>query len=259
MCKVSIILPVLNEEKNIEKCIKNIISQSFSDWELIIINDGSTDKTVEIIKYFSKQDDRIKLIDNYDHQGIIHCLNQGWRASGSKIICRMDADDYSSKYRLEKQFNFLKQNPEIDLVGTSVRFTLKSNNEINFEFYPPAKHNDICKNIYKVNPFIHSSIMMRKNFLERNNGYKFIGNKNIEDYYLWIRGHKNSIYENMQECLMDINMRDAPKWKEIYNRTIGHIKILIEEKTLIINIFSVIRNLLSMVLIKLKLRKLYKV
>ena len=86
MIKVSIILPVLNEERNIEKCINNILLQTFQDWELIIINDGSTDNTVNLIKSFLKADKRISLINNSDHKGIIYCLNQGWRNANSNFI-----------------------------------------------------------------------------------------------------------------------------------------------------------------------------
>ena len=258
MIKVSIILPVLNEERNIEKCINNILLQTFQDWELIIINDGSTDNTVNLIKSFLKADKRISLINNSDHKGIIYCLNQGWRNANSNFICRVDADDTSHKDRIKKQYNFMIENPDIDLCGTSVTFILDENKNIKFDFYPPETHEEISNIIYKKNPFVHSSIMMKKNFLIMQNGYKNIGFKNIEDYYLWIRGHKNSKFYNLKECLINISLKSTPSWKEIFNRTCGHIIILYHEKKLISEMISVMYNFISMIALKFKIIKPYK-
>tara|TARA_B100001057_G_scaffold293633_1_gene293724 strand:- start:1474 stop:2286 length:813 start_codon:yes stop_codon:yes gene_type:complete len=265
---VSIILPALNEEKSISRCINSIKAQTIKDWELIIINDGSKDQTLNIVKKNIEKDHRIKAINNLNHNGIIHCLNQGWQASNSELICRIDADDFAYPDRLEKQIDFLKANPDIDVLGSAAKFVLRSNKNINFIFYPHEKDSHIRKNIYKRNPFVHSTIMMRKNFLIRNNGYQFVGfksiqnknllNCNLEDYYLWVRGINNSKYHNIQDCLIEFNLKDKSTWKEIFNRIMGKFIILKQQKVLIKNFIWVIRELISMILKKINIKKNHK-
>ena len=117
MSIVSIVLPARNESKNIAGCIKSIRCQTFTDWNLIVIDDGSTDLTCEEVREFL-HDYRITLISNETSIGLAASLNKGIANSNSKYICRMDADDLMAPRRLEMQVRFLNENPEVSVLGT---------------------------------------------------------------------------------------------------------------------------------------------
>jgi glycosyltransferase involved in cell wall biosynthesis len=182
---VSVIMPAYNEEKLIDRAIKSIINQSFTDWELIVVDDGSTDCTVDIIKSFARKDHRVVLVKNDINQGIAETLNIGIRLSRGEYIARMDADDESLPKRLEMQLGFMEKNPEIDVLGTGAVY-IDSNNNTLGKIIMPESNYDIVRNIMKSSPFIHPSIMMKKRFITKIGMY----NKDIkraEDYDLWFR------------------------------------------------------------------------
>ena len=107
---VSILMPVYNSEKYLREAIKSILNQTFTNFELIIINDGSTDNSLKIIKSF--KDNRIKIIKNKGNLGLIKTLNKGIDLAQGKYIARMDADDIAMPKRLEKQIAFFNENPD---------------------------------------------------------------------------------------------------------------------------------------------------
>ena len=255
---ISIILPVLNEEKRLAKCIESIIAQTEKRWELIIINDGSTDKTVSVIETYMEADDRIRIINNESHLGIIDCLNQGWKSAVSNLICRVDADDYNYPNRLMTQCKFMEKRKDVDLVGSNAIIRIENENKISFEIFMPETDAEIKKVIFKYNPIIHSSVVMRKSFLEKLGGYKSIGYKNIEDYYLWIRGTQRFNYYNLQNSLIQVNRRRSATWKEIFNRSVGHLLIIRQNKVFFSNIVWPILNLGVMVATKLRIYNSYK-
>ncbi|HAS7841575.1 TPA: glycosyltransferase family 2 protein, partial [Vibrio cholerae] len=117
--KISVVMSVYNGEKYLGEAIDSILKQTFSDFEFIIINDGSTDKTLEIIKSYMKKDDRIVLVSR-ENKGLIVSLNEGLDLAKGQYIARMDADDISIKSRFEKQIEFLDSNPDIGVCGTWV-------------------------------------------------------------------------------------------------------------------------------------------
>ena len=116
--KISVIMPVLNAELYLKTAIESVLSQTIPDFEFIIINDGSTDKTEEIIK--SYQDPRIIYIKNDTNIGLSKSYNLGIRASKGEFIARMDADDISFKDRFESQLEFLEAHQEVGVVGGGV-------------------------------------------------------------------------------------------------------------------------------------------
>ena len=109
-------MPVFNAEQFVEQAIASILAQSYKKLEFLIIDDGSKDSTVEKISQF--KDPRIKLIANKKNMGIAKSLNEGIYASNGKYIARMDADDISLQDRIEKQCNFMEENPQIGILGT---------------------------------------------------------------------------------------------------------------------------------------------
>lgn len=117
--KISVVMSAYNAEKYIAKAIGSILNQTFRDFEFIIINDGSKDNTLNIIKKCQKEDKRIKIINNKGNIGLTKSLNKGLKIAKGKYIARMDADDISMPERFQIQYDFLEKNPKIFLVGSS--------------------------------------------------------------------------------------------------------------------------------------------
>ena len=115
--KVSVIMSVYNSDKFLSESIESILNQTFRDFEFIIINDCSTDKSLDIIKKYSKNDNRIVLIENENNIGLTKSLNKGVKIAKGNYIARIDADDTALNNRFEVQYNFLEKNKNIFLVG----------------------------------------------------------------------------------------------------------------------------------------------
>src|SRR5215831_13102998 len=117
---VSVVLPVYNGEKYLAEALDSILQQTFNDYELIVIDDGSTDRSSAIIESYVKKDRRV-IVHRQDNCGLIMSLNQGSSLARGKYIARMDADDVSLPQRLEKQLDYLEQRPDIGLLGTWIQ------------------------------------------------------------------------------------------------------------------------------------------
>jgi len=210
--KVSVVMSVYNEEAMVSRAIESILNQTFESFEFIIVNDGSTDKTLEVIKGYTEN--RIKLIDKGYNSGLADSLNIGIKYSVGDFIARMDADDFSEKERLEIQVRFLEDNPDIAMVGTWA-YLIDLNKNIKKECKPPVSDKVIKKYMEKDNPFIHSSVMLRKKVIEKVGYYNPI--KVIEDYDLWIRIAKHYKIANIPMFLLtryeDRNFYKRPSYK----------------------------------------------
>jgi glycosyltransferase involved in cell wall biosynthesis len=181
--KVSIILPTYNGEKYIRRAIESILSQSFSDWELIIINDCSSDNTEIILKEYIAKDVRIFYIKNEINLGVHKSLNKGLKEAKGDYIARIDDDDeWIDKDKLKKQIEFLENNKDYVLVGTGVVLVDIYGNEIN-RYLMPILDKDIRKKLLRINCFIHSSVVFRKSILDMSGNYDGL----LEDYDLWLR------------------------------------------------------------------------
>ncbi len=179
---ISVIIPVYNGAQYVTEAISSVLAQTFNDWELIIIDDGSTDETLTLLNQF--QDARIKIISR-EHRGLIASLNEGLALAQGEFIARLDADDICLPYRFEKQL-VVFANPEIALVGSWAYKIDADGQEFGVMSYPPADYHSIKKYFLKHNPFIQSSVMMRRSALQVVGGYspRF---KVAEDYELWSR------------------------------------------------------------------------
>ncbi len=207
-----------NAEKYIPKSIESLINQTFSDFELILIDDGSVDKTKDIINVFSKNDNRIIPIFNEENLGLTKNLNRGIALSKGEFIARMDADDISYLTRLEKQLIFLENNPKIDLVGTCSIDIDKNGKEINKRIVP-EKHEQIVHLLPKANPITHSTVMFRKKRFAKVNFYNE-SYKTTQDYELWFRAIGSGLkFHNLQEILLkyrideEYNKRKSLKYR----------------------------------------------
>lgn len=162
---VSIIISTFNDEKYIQKTILSVLSQTFEDWELIIFDDKSTDRTPRIIESFRKKDKRIILIRNKNNYGQTVNVNRGIRLSKGKYIARLDGDDqWSNKDKLQKQVDFLESRQSYGLVGTYGYAVDQEGNKL-YEICHPVNDKHIRKYSLRHGCFIHSSVVIRKDKL----------------------------------------------------------------------------------------------
>lgn len=175
---ITVLLPVYNCEKYFFESVQSILSQTYKHFELLIIDDCSTDKTLEICKSF--KDERIVLIEKEKNSGYTDSLNYGISIAKGKYIARMDGDDISLPERFEKQINFLEQNPTISLCGTAIQI-IGTNKVLKH----PLKHDEIKVNLCKGSSFFHPTVM-GKTQMFRDNLYDK-SYEPAEDYELWTR------------------------------------------------------------------------
>ncbi|WP_336138845.1 glycosyltransferase family 2 protein [Acinetobacter ursingii] len=181
---ISIGIPFYNAELYLADSIKSVIYQSYGDWELILIDDGSSDSSLSIAREFEAKDTRIRVISDGFNKKLPYRLNQIIMESKYDYIARMDADDLMHPERLSKQLDFLIKNKEVDLVASSY-FTLDSKNKI-VDKRLILKKNMKIKNFILGNHFIcHPTIMARKKWYLRN--FYDLNYDRAEDFELWVR------------------------------------------------------------------------
>jgi len=181
---ISVVMPVYNGEKYLKEAIESILNQTYKDFEFIILNDGSTDKTEEII--LSYDDPRIIYIKNEENLQIVKTLNKGIGFARGKYIARMDADDISLPERFEKQIGFMETNKDIKMCGTWVEVFGNDTKSIVYQY--PSKHEDIHASMaFNEITFCHPTVMIeRLSLLKLECIYNETANK-AEDYELWTR------------------------------------------------------------------------
>ncbi len=197
---ISVIMSAYNAEKFIAIAIKSILNQTYADFEFIIINDGSTDKTKEIIKSFT--DERIVLIDKPKNAGLIAALNDGLEIAKGEFIARMDADDESLKQRFKLQIEFMQENPNIDVLGVAVLVIYDGKNNKILTY--PKIHSQCINRLIIAPCTSHPAVMMRKKALKNikyNENYSY-----AEDYKLWVDlAMDGAKFANLQQPLLKYN------------------------------------------------------
>lgn len=202
MVKVSVIMGVYNISNSVEQfqiAVNSILNQSFTNYEIIICEDGSTDDTYDIINKLYLKNPKIKILKNKSNLGLAASLNNCIQNSCSEYVARMDADDYSMEYRLEKQVAFLDENPDISFVGCNIGLFKDENiwGERKSPEYPEKK--DF---LFKA-PFTHPTIMYRRTTLEKVNNYRACKETlRCEDYDIYMRIYQLGMKgANIQEVL----------------------------------------------------------
>ena len=186
MPKVSVLMGAYNCAKTIEKSINSIIQQTFTDWELIICDDGSTDGTCNIVEKYKDIDTRIILIKNKKNMGLSYSLNHCLKYARGQYCARMDGDDLCDSTRFQKQIDFLEENTQYTFVST--RMTRFDENGTYDVPKPIESYSPKMKDYIKGSPFCHAPVMIKKSAYEEVNGYRDIPQtRGVEDYDLWFR------------------------------------------------------------------------
>ncbi|AVQ44402.1 TPA: glycosyltransferase family 2 protein [Clostridium sporogenes] len=213
---ISVIMPVYNAEKYLKESIESILNQTYKNFEFIIINDGSTDDSLRIINEYYKKDFRIKIISR-ENKGLVYSLNEGISIAEGEYIARMDGDDICELQRLEKQIEYMKSNPNIDILGSYINVLSDkgvSSSTINIAykgFNVPINKNNIKNYLFLHCTICHPSSMMKKAFLEEINFYSN-RYKTSEDYDLWMRALKRGYnIDNIKEPLLKYRLHSESK------------------------------------------------
>ncbi|MFH0976551.1 MAG: glycosyltransferase [Spirochaetota bacterium] len=197
--KVTVLMSVYNGDRYLREAIESILSQTFTDFEFLIVNDGSTDSSKDIILTYN--DSRIRLIDNGHNLGLTASLNHGLDLAKGEYIARMDADDISLPERLEKQVAFMDANNNIAVCGTCAEIINDKKERVG-EFTNPELPDNIKTALFFFNPIAHPTVLMRKNIIIKAGKYN-TEYLRTQDYELWIRlflsGHE---FYNLQERLI---------------------------------------------------------
>lgn len=194
--KISVLLPVYNAEKYVKSAVDSILNQSFEDFELLILNDGSTDTSLSILESFN--DKRIRIITNPMNLGLIATLNNGLKESKGQYIARMDADDIAFSSRFEKQVRFLDDHPDYVVVGSNTHV-----------FGEVEKDTDLWEEdemirvaIYFENPFAHPSTMFRNEIIQQHSIQYNPDHLHAEDWSFWYELLKHGKGKNLKESLL---------------------------------------------------------
>ncbi|MEQ8361378.1 MAG: glycosyltransferase [Cyclobacteriaceae bacterium] len=230
--KVSIIMPVYNGMPYLPLAIDSILNQTFSDFELILINDCSTDGSASYIE--SIKDRRIVSINNSDNLGITKTLREGINVARGTYIARLDADDIAYPQRIEKQVLFLDKNPRYGLIGTSYRSIDEDGATLGVRAVFTDDLEVRWKMLFK-SPFVHSSIMLQKAIIDSNNfNYE---HTYAEDYHLW-----NLIMKYTNACILEEPLLDY----RVHNKSWTFTRKSNQVQARLDLSFSLINNILTL-------------
>jgi glycosyltransferase involved in cell wall biosynthesis len=196
--RVTVLMPVYNGERFLCEAIESILRQTFTDFEFLIINDGSTDSSIDIIQSYN--DHRISLVNNDCNHGLVASLNRGFQLAQGEYIARMDADDISRPERLELQVGFLDANSPVGVCGSWVRYFPMANNNV---WKLPEHSEEIrCRQFHTVG-VAHPAVMMRRRFFTEYGLFYDPLYCHIEDFELWGRAIQYMDFANIQKVLLD--------------------------------------------------------
>ncbi len=203
---ISVLMSVYNGELYLAEAIESILEQSFTNFEFIIVDDGSTDDSIEIIEQYAEADKRIRTVFLNENRGLANALNYGLAHAEGQYIARMDSDDISLPTRFEQQINYLEEHPHIGLLGSRMQVVDKRKTPL-FEFDVPLEHSLIVWNIFFGRTFAHPSVMIRREIIESVKGYN-ASLTAAQDVDLWARLVGLTTFCNLQDKLVIYRTHD---------------------------------------------------
>ena len=230
MPKITVLMPVYNCELYIREAIDSILNQTLTDFEFLIIDDASTDKTVEVIKTYNEG--RIKLVVKPSNTGYTNSLNYGLQVAKGEYIARMDGDDISFSERFAKQVAFLDANPDVVLCGSW--FSIIDSGTVK---KLPENNEAIKLALLRGNCIAHPSVMMRKQILNELSVVYDVSKEPAEDYDLWVRLLSLGKLHNLQEALLNYRMHST---QVSHKRAEEQKKRVIETKFELINLLGIV-------------------
>ena len=217
---VTVLMPVFNCEAYVGEAIESILNQSFRDFEFIVINDGSTDRSGDILARYERMDERVKVY-HQENRGIISSLNRGCDLARGRYIARMDADDISLAERLAKQVRYMEAHPEIGVLGTWIEY-VDENGSSQGNWCMPTMPALIDWSLFFGSCLAHPSVMMRREVVERLGFYHQVVLQ-AEDYDLWVRASVVTKLANVPEILLRRRLwegNDSVRRFQAYEQTV---------------------------------------
>jgi glycosyltransferase involved in cell wall biosynthesis len=197
MPSVSVLLPVHNGEKYIGAAIESLLSQDFEDFEVVVVDGGSCDRTAEVVRGYG--DRRIVLHQLIDNSGLTVALNTGLLNSKSDLIARLDADDQCAPGRLRLQVEEMARRPNLGVLGGSA-WIINSVGDVIGERNTVFGERSVLRTLRWRNPLMHSSVMFRRELVRSIGGYRDM--RQYEDYDLWLRMAAKGPIDNLNEKLI---------------------------------------------------------
>jgi len=237
--ELSIIMPVFNREEYVEEAITSLLSQTYSDFELIIIDDASTDNSLQIISSFS--DPRVRIFKNAQNHGIVFSRNKGLQMARGKYIAPFDSDDISMPDKFRKQIDFLEANPDFGMVGCWVKLIDDKSELLKKKWILKSKPESIPAKLMFRNFFAQPAVVMCREAIPKG-GY--VEGYNIgEDYRMWVDIVKNHKAYNLPEYLVKCRVHDENITKGdslesrqyeylIYRYIFSQLKIVVDDQIL---------------------------
>lgn len=213
---VSIGIPFYNSEKYLEDAIKSVVKQTYSDWELILMDDGSTDSSIDIARKFEKNNNRIKVVSDGNNFGLPKRLNQLSQLSTGFYYARMDADDIMHPDRIKNQVEYLIDNPEIDLLGSGL-ISIDNDNNITGIRKGSFLKDITLQMVIRMTWCVHPTITGKLEWFQNNPYDEDL--RRAQDYELWIRTVNKSVFVRLQEPYLFYREASTPSLKKYVEST----------------------------------------
>ncbi|QLD86846.1 glycosyltransferase [Natronomonas halophila] len=196
---ISVLLPVYNDSAHLETAIESVIGQEGASFELIVVDDGSTDDSANVLATYEDRQD-VEILEHDENRGLASALNTALDAANGRFVARQDADDRSLPGRLRSQVEYLRANPETDVVAAGVN-VISDSGDVLGGFAAPANP---AEKLDRYNPIVHGSIMARKAAIRDSGGYDpFFRYR--QDYELWVRlTRRGYCIDGMDETLYEL-------------------------------------------------------
>ena len=196
---ISVVMSVFNGERFLSEAVESILAQSFSDFEFIVIDDGSTDGSAMILESYQRIDSRMRVY-RQEKRGLVASLNRGCGLARGKYIARMDADDVAVKDRLAQQVGYMESNPEVGLLGGAVQMIDAAGKPLRVVRYPLENY-ELQRALLQSNVFWHPTVLIRTQNFKSAGGYRNI--PAAEDYDLWLRMAARYPVANLRSVLLN--------------------------------------------------------
>jgi glycosyltransferase involved in cell wall biosynthesis len=218
---ISVLMPVKNAERFLRDSIVSVLSQSYADFELLVIDDRSDDGSLAICQEYARSDIRITVLQN-QNSGVSNALNHGLKLAKGRYIARIDADDVCVPHRFERQIAVLEANPGIAVAGASA-WIINGLGVVIGSLKPPIKASDIRLQLLNTNCIIHPSVMARLEVVKEVGGYRPVF-EGCEDYDLWLRITAVADIINLSDMLLYYRMHDSQvSWKRIEQKIFSEL------------------------------------
>ena len=223
---ISVCMPVYNAKRYLKEAVESILNQTFKDFEFLIIDDGSTDRSLAILKRYAAQDRRIRL-SSEPNAGYVVRLNEMLHQARGELIARMDADDVALPERFARQVEFLRSHPEVDVLG-GARENIDSKGRLLSVVRNVEGHDDIqAQAMNGFCPISHPSVMMRRKAVLAVGGYR-VEMMPAEDVDLWLRMGERGRLANLPDVITRYRLLESSVSASLHFRQLSHIQVAVD-------------------------------